>query len=285
MKKFLSLVLMLNFLSMPVMAFQLDTSVNDEIRKTYNPDKLDEDMGLPALPKIPSSEFKNQESEVKTNKVQYKTHEVATYEKEPTKHVVKSEASSALLKKGTRIKLKLMNNISDRSPKGTRVNFVSIYPVTTTYFSIPAGTIFKGEILNSHGPQLSANGGLIVVNVNTVILNDEVQPISSRVTNANYKHIYKNNIKGKRKYIASVFDSTKPGFRFFGRTCGWARYLAENGWAIILSPVPIFAGVLVMGGNIVISPVLGLFYKGKPIYFDKGAVFDIKLMQDVYLYN
>lgn len=285
MKKIIGWIIILNLLCMPVMAFQLDTSVNDEIRKNYNPDKLQEDSELPALPKIPKTEFKAQEPKSNVPTKNFKTHEITSYEKETQKHTIKSEMSYAVLKKGTRVKLKLMDNLSDRTHKGTRVNFISLYPITTTYFSIPTGTVFKGEILNSHEPQLSANGGLIIVNVNTIILNDEVQPINARVVKANYKHIFKNNIKGQRRYIASVLDSTKPGFRVFSRMCGWARYLTESGWTLILFPIPLAAGIIVLGGNIMLSPALGLVYKGKPIYFDKGAVFEIKLMQDVYLYN
>lgn len=49
-EKFISLTIALLTLSVPVMALELDTSVDDEIRRNYNPSKLEQT--LPALPKV-----------------------------------------------------------------------------------------------------------------------------------------------------------------------------------------------------------------------------------------
>lgn len=265
--------LVINLLCLPAFTLTLDTSAN--ARKNYTPSKFETDEALPSMPKITDPVF------------------TSTYVK-PQHHIsVTSEADTVLstqksyisIKKGTKIKLKLLNNISDKTNKGTRINFVSIFPVTTSYYTIPAGTIFKGSIIDSHPPQFSANGGLIVIVIDTVILNDSVQPIGAYVSKANGKMIFKNNIKGKRMYIASVFDSTGHGYRFFKRMCGVTRDFAQHGYSIILSPFSLILGVVVWGANIMISPALAMAYKGKNIYIDKGAIFEIKLLHDSYIYN
>lgn len=265
--------LIINLMSLPVFALTLDNSAN--ARKNYNPTKFETDEVLPAMPKITDPVFTS-------NYVKATQHASVQNESDT---ILSTQKSYISLKKGTKIKLKLLNNISDKTNKGTRINFVSIFPVTTRYYTIPAGTIFKGSIIDSHTPQYSANGGLIVIVIDTVILNDAVQPIDAYVTKANEKLIFKNNIKGKRMYVASVFDSTGPGYRFFRRMCGATRDLAQHGYSIILSPFTLILGVIAWGANIGMSPALAMAYKGKSIYIDKGAVFEIKLMHDSFIYN
>lgn len=272
MKKILSLILIFNFLCLPVFAINFDTSIDDEIRKNYNPSKLEEDVNLPALPKNLDDNVKIQ----KVNSYQY----VQSYT-----GFSKAEQSYVLLKKGKKIRLKLLTGVSDRSPKGTKLTFISTYPVSTTYYTIPTGTVFKGYVLKSHGPQFTGNGGLIFININSMILNDEVQPISASVTEANSKMIFLNNIKGKRKYISSVFDSTKPGYRFLKKMLGVTSRLASDGSSAILMPFSLAFGILGYGSNVLISPALALFYKGNSIYIREGSEIEIKLLQDVFIYN
>src|SRR5574344_522413 len=73
----------------------------------------------------------------------------------------KNNISSAYkLPKGKKFTVRLMQHITDRTPKGSRITFVSLYPESATYVTIPAGTTFRGTIADSHNPQLSGNGGL-----------------------------------------------------------------------------------------------------------------------------
>lgn len=257
----------------PVFALQLDTSIDDEIRKNYNPSKLEEDVGLPALPK---SLDENNAQTIRVNLPQYS---------QQYTNFTKAEQNYIFLRKGTRIRLKLLNGVSDRSPKGTKLTFVSTYPVSTTYFTIPRGTMFKGYVLRAHGPQLSGNGGSIVININAMVLNGEVQPINTSVTEANSKMIFINNIKGKRKYIESVFKSMKPGYHFLKKMIGLTGRLANDGSSIILTPFSLAAGAIGLGGNILISPALALLYNGNSVYIKEGSEIEVKLLQNVFIYN
>ncbi len=291
--------LVLTFLSMPVFAMDslLDLSVDDEIRRNYNPNKLEEDIGLPSLPKVlnekeyvapavnknptvptrPATPVKYSEKAQQPKKATVKT----SYTKPAQKP--SGLAGTAVMQKGTVIRVKLMNDVSDRTRRGSKLSFVSRYPVTTTYYTIPSGTTFTGEVVASHRPQLTGNGGLIVIRVNGVIIDDKLHPINAKVTKANYKFIFFNNIKGKRRYVASMFNSMKPGFRFFRKMSAISFDLARDGSSILVSPFSLAIGALGAAGNVMISPAIALFYKGNSIYLRNGSDLEIKLVEDMFV--
>ncbi|MDD3435893.1 MAG: hypothetical protein PHC64_01945 [Candidatus Gastranaerophilales bacterium] len=281
MKKFLISFLIVNFLVMPVLALEFDTSLDDKARRNYTPDKIEDNMALPALPKILDL---TDEPVLKNTKPVSNKNSVKSIGIEKN-FSLKPEQNYAVLRKGTKVRLKLLNNISDLTQKGTKITFVSTYPVTTTYFTIPMGTIFKGEIMNSHGPQFSGNGGLIVVKITSMVLNGEIQPVNASVVKADSKMIFLNNIKGKRKYLTSMVKSTKPGLQFFRKMLKVTGNLVNDGSSIILTPFSLAVGVLAAGGNIIVSPALAMFYKGSPIFINSGSEFEVKLLQDTFIYK
>lgn len=300
--------LIFTFTSMPVCALEFDPSLDDEIRKNYNPNKIEEDMQLPALPRVlkePASdpieptvkpkpnitpisrasvEFQKApqiQAKVQTqNQVQ---EQVKTHQNQQTAKL--STESYTTLKLGTKIRVKLLTNISDRTKRGTRISLMSTYPVSTTYFTIPTGTVFKGEIISTHKPQWTANGGLIKMKIDTVIISGQAQSIDACVTKANHKFIFLNNIKGKRRYLASMFKSTKPGFHFCGKMLRVSGYLASDGSSIFVAPFSLLLGLLTAAGNVVISPALAVFYKGGSIALNEGTDIQIRLRQDMYIYK
>ena len=281
-KRYYFLLFAFYLLSMPVLALGFDTSLDDEVRKNYNPSKIEADMALPALPKILNEKTPQNINEIKTQTPDLKLIPKPQIQQ---KSIKLSAESYATLKQGTTIKVRLQNNISDKSKKGTKVSFISKYPVSTTYFTIPMGTVFKGEIINSHKPQFSGNGGLIVINIDSAILNGEVQPINAYVTKANSKKIFFNNIKGKRKYTSSMLHSIKPGYHFFQKMLKVSAYLANDGSSIIIAPFSLAAGFITLTGNVFASPVIAIFYKGGSISINEGSDFEIKLLQNVFIYN
>jgi hypothetical protein len=267
---FLSFILIFNFLCLPVLAQNFDVSIDDEIRRNYNPEKIDKDLALPDLPLIHEE-----------NNSKPKQFFQAKAQKQNNSEL-KQEAY-AVIKKGTKFKVKLLTNISDKTPIGNKVSFISQYPVTTTYYTIPAGTIFQGEVIQSHEPQLSANGGLIVLNINALIVNNKIHPINAYVAKAKSKHIFFNKIKGKRKYVSSMFNSMKPGANILTKMLEKTNNLIQKSPKILLSPLPLTLGLVCMTGNILISPAIALFYKGNFISIPQGSILEIKLSQDVFI--
>lgn len=270
-KNYLILIAIINILGMPVLAVELDTSIDDSIRKNYNPDKIEQDMTLPPLPDI----FKHETPAPQVKNIQIQAQNIPN----------KTRITYAVLKKGTKISLKLLNNISDRTKSGTKISFVSTYPVSTTFFTIPMGTRFTGKIINSHGPQFTGNGGLIAMEIDSMIINEETQQLNAHVTKVNDKHIFFNNIKGQRKYAKSMLASIKPGRHFMSKMLRITGNLAIDGSSIVLTPFSLAAGVMGLGGNIMISPALALFYKGGPVRVNSGSEIEVKLSQDMYIYN
>ena len=290
------LLLFTFYFLMPVCALTLDTSVDDEIRRNYNPSKLEEDVGLPALPKIiqeektpikPGATVKKAPTQKAQAQKPIETPALNSVAMPPISTTTISKSASknyAVLKKGTKIRLKLIGNVSDATKKGSQLSFVSEYPVTTTCFTIPMGTTFKGKLIDAHKPQFGGNGGLIKLNITSVTLDNGTQPINAYVTKANNKHIFFNNIKGKRKYLKSMYSSTKPGRHFFNKMMGLTVRLAGDGSSIVITPFSLASGVIAVGGNALASPVLALFYKGSSISSNSGSEFDVKLIQDVFVY-
>lgn len=285
---------------MPVFAVNFDTSIDEDIRRQYNPSKIEQDSVLPALPKILNEQFdeadppKTPAPKAQTRpQVQPINQYNATIKEQRTTNIpyqyqdtpTTSKENFAVLKTGTRIRLKSLASISDHTLKGTQISFVSKYPVSTTYFTIPKGTTFYGEMIDSHKPQLTGNGGLMVVKVTAMDINGQLNPIDAYITKAHYKYIFRNNIKGERKYFKSMIQSSKSGRYYFRRMLKVSVNLLDERSSAILSPFPFALGAAVAGVNIFVSPVLAVFYKGGNIYIPSGSDFEIKIDQDCYIYN
>lgn len=276
---------------MPVFALELDTSVDDEIRRNYNPSKLEEDMALPALPKILKEDKQSVQpvykpiSQTASKPVYTNVKPISQIQYKNSLQSIKEPSHAVLLKQGTKFRLKLATSISDRCRRGSKISFISRYPVTTTYMTIPIGTTFTGEIIEAHKPQLAGNGGLIVMKVNSMILGDGSHPIEAEVTEINSKKVFFNTVKGKRKYVKNMLKSTKPGFYFFRKMLMATANLAQDGTTIMITPFSLLLGFSAVAGNIAASPVLALFYKGDSLYIKEGSDIEIQLTQDVYIYN
>lgn len=197
----------------------------------------------------------------------------------------KNNLKTYVVPKGKKFKVRLQQTISDKTPEGTRISFVSTYPETSTYVTVPAGTVFKGRISDSHPPYITGNGGLIVIKVDQIIYKGRAYDIDAKVSIANGKHIFFNNIKGKRMYFQSIPKALKPGTKFFKKmwrvTCNLAKN--ESGVEIILTPFSLLTGTVVYALNLVTSPVLAIFYKGKSITIPSGSPFTIQLREDAVL--
>lgn len=279
-------------LSAPVFALELDTSVDDEIRRTYDPSKLEQ--SLPALPKTTPSQNQTQTKTVtstpKSNSsLPPKALPVETppspqlgVKKLPNDY--KYDKSTAIrIKKGTKFRVRSNSVISDYLREGSVVSFTSLEPVTQRYITIPQGTKFTAVVQDSHMPQYSGNGGLVVLLVNGITINGQTRRIQGKITKANYKKIFLNNIKGKRSYLSGIAKQVDKGENFYKKTRRTSSKLADNPVGVIISPIPTIAGMLVYAVNFVGSPVFAIWSKGGRISIPAGSEFEIKLLEDAYL--
>ncbi len=297
-KKTLSLMLALSMFSMSALALELDTSVDEEIRKHYNPSQIEKDL-LPPLPKTEVTTPKTTSTPTSSQNSQTplppknlpaieQTNKKAPRRIENLPGQEKSKFSregitAIKIKKGTKFKVKSLTAISDSTPVNSTMSFKTQESITQRYVTIPAGTIFKATIEDSHPPQMTGNGGLIVINVDRLVFRGTTRKVEAKITKANGKKIFVNNIKGKHQYWKGVANSTKPGAKFYKKSMRGTVKLAQNPWTLILTPFTAVAGVLVYGVNIVGSPVFAIFAKGGRISIPAGTDFEIKLLEDVYL--
>lgn len=277
---------------LPALAvLDIDASVDYEIRRKYNPNKIENDL-LPSLPNKLKNDKPLQSSEDFTKPYEKPVTKTTTVQ-QPTKQQVitqqppkyKSYGQTLALKRGTSFTIRNTSSISDRMTEGTKVYFKLPKPIKTKYFTLPENTRFVGVISDSHSPQLTGNGGLVVIRIEKVIINGRTQEVSGKVTKANYKRIYFNNIKGKRKYWSNLAKSIVPGKRFNDKMWKSTKKLASEGVTFIFSPFTLASGLIVFGANIVASPVIAIFSKGGSISIPADTAFRIKLTEDVTIYN
>ena len=273
-------------LSVPVFALELDTSVDDEIRRTYDPSKLEQT--LPDLPKTsPTQASKTPKSNPSTPP---KTTPVVPDAKpqigvKKFDNEYKYDKSTAIrIKKGTKFRVKSNSVISDYLREGAKVSFSSIKPVTQRYITIPVGTKFTAVVEDSHQPQMSGNGGLVVLIVDSITVNGQTRSVHGKITKANMKKIFFNNMKGKRSYWKGVANQVDKGENFYKKTRRTSSKLADNPVGILISPIPVLTGMVVYAVNFAGSPLFALWSKGGRISIPAGSEFEIKLLEDVYLY-
>ena len=285
--KLLIIFIALSLTLMPCLALELDTSVDEEIRKNYNPSKLELES-LPPLPEVkPDTPAQPKPPleliEIPETKPIGNLPPLKPADKKPV--ISKIDKSTAIrIKKGTKFTVKSQQSVSDASRAGARLSFVSQRAVTQRYITIPQGTVFKGEVYNSHLPQLSGNGGLIVIGVDSMVVKGSTVGIKAKITKANHKKIFFNNIKGKRMYWKGTANSLKPGTKFYKKMMRTTSKLADGTFTVILTPFTVVAGVAVYAVNFVGSPLFGLFSKGGRISIPAGSEFEIKLLEDAYIY-
>lgn len=270
-------------------AIDIDATVDYEIRRKYNPNKIEEDL-LPPLPDKLKNDVKLTPSDnfgqANKNTTQPKTSastKPTTSLKEAK--VQKTNNQSITLKSGTKFTIRNTSTISDKMSIGAKVYFKLPKPIKTKYFYLPENTRFVGVITDVHSPQLTGNGGLIVIRIEKVVINGRTQEIAGKITKANYKKIFFNNIKGKRKYLTNTAKSIAPGKRFNDKMWKATKKLANEGVTFIFSPITLVSGLLVFGVNIIASPVIAIFSKGNSISIPADSAFQIKLTEDVTIYN
>ncbi len=267
MKRVLYTFIVLLLTAISVIAIDLDTTVDDEIRKNYNSDQL-VDEALPELPKF----LQQEQAKVKPDSTE----------------VIKQKLTPAVyrgkIKKGTRIPVVNDNKISDWLKKGSKVTFHTKSQIYAKGITIPAGTKFYAEIEDSHQPQITCNGGLVVLKVHSIVLNNSVTRIDGYITRADDKKIFLNNIKGRRTYWKTIWNKTGFGRRLFDRMLTLSVKLGKDGATLILTPFPFCYGTIVLGLNTLSSPLFAIFSKGGHVSIPAGTDFVIKLRDDVNFY-
>lgn len=278
---FIAALLLLNQV---VFAFDLDESIDDEIRRNYNPSALENN--LPALPKVaPAASTKpttTTQAPPKTLPVTQPSKPQLGIKKLPNDY--KYDKSTAIrIPKGTKFKVRSSAYLSDATRVGSRFTFTTLQPVTKRYVTIPVGTTFNAVVTNSHPPQAAGNGGLLEIAVDGMNFRGRNYYTSGKITKANRKKIFVNNIKGKHQYWKGVGKQISKGQQFYKKTRRVSNNLTDNPITLIVAPVPTLVGLGVYAVNFVGSPLFSIGSKGGRLSIPAGAEFEIKLLDDIYL--
>jgi len=272
------LIISIFLLCIPAQAFELDTSVDDEIRKNYNPSAIEK--SLPSLPKTTPSQNQtnSQQSTVKNlPKIE------STVTKIPLNYIPVDKSLAIRIKKGTKISAKSGAYLSDNTREGAQIKFITTKPIYQRYITIPVGTTFYAVVTDSHNPQISGNGGLLEIQITGISYKGNLYRANGKITKANYKKVFFNNIKGKHQYWKGVSRQVDKGDRFYKKTKRASNKLANNPIGMFISPLPVIVGTGVYAVNLVASPISSIGSKGGKISIPAGSEFEFKLLDDIYL--
>ncbi len=286
MRKFFGLIAFLSMMSVCCFAFDLDDSIDDEIRRNYNPSALEQ--SLPAPPKVsptktpPASQTSTTQAPPKSLPVTQPSKPQIGVKKLPNDY--KYDKSTAIrIPKGTKFKVRSSSYLSDTTRAGARFSFTTLQPVTKRYVTIPSGTVFNAVVTNSHPPQATGNGGLLEIAVDGINFRGRNYYAQGKITKANRKKVFVNNIKGKRQYWKGVANQIDKGQSFYKKTRRVSAKLTDNPITLIVAPVPTIVGMGVYAVNLVGSPLFSIGSKGGRLTIPAGAEFEIKLLDDIYL--
>ncbi len=258
-------------------AFDLDMTVDDDIRKNYNSSKLVKDTNtveLETLPDLPDK-LKNSSADKTFIKADTQTKYI------PPKNLI--TGGKIKISRGTSFNVVSVAQISDWQTKGAQVKFKTKNVLTAKHYTIPASTVFTGEIIESHQPQLTCNGGLVVIRVRSMNYKGQNVPLNAYVTRANEKKVFLNDIKGRRTYLATMWKKGNWGRAIFNKMLTLTINLGGDGSTLLLSPFPFAYGVICVGLNTLTSPITAFFNKGGHVNIPAGSPFRIRLIDDTYI--
>lgn len=267
------------------LALELDMSVDEEIRKKYDSSKL-ENTVLPPLPKIDNSQNKTTPiNNTTTQQITSIPKVTPTYTTEVRPQITPADKKAAIkIFRWTTFETKSNQKINNWLSVGSSVSFTTTAPVYKKNITIPTGTIFKGTITDVHKPQATGNGGLVVIKITSMTFNEKTYQVNAKITKANAKNIYLNNIKGQRQYWANAGKQVDKGEAFYQRARKTSTKLANNPIGIIISPIPTIVGVAGYTVNTAISPITSIFAKGGNVSIPTGSSFEIRLNESAYIY-
>ena len=275
MYRFLGILFILLSFSLCGYCYDLDVSVNSDIEQKYDSNKLKNEMGVSSAPVKKSTK-----KAPKSTPVFDASTPTVSSSKSGVSNTVKSGPK---IPSGTKFAVKSMTSVSGWSGVNSQLSFTSTAPVSKNGVTIPSGTVFKGVVSDSHAGQITGNGGLIEINLISMVYNGKNIQIEGVITKANSKNVFLNNIKGKRQYIANVGNQLKKGVNIYNKVQSISSVIPNNPLNKVLSPVTAVVGAAGTLTNTVISPVVAVFKKGQNISLPAGTVFEIKLTKDVYL--
>jgi len=254
----------------------IDFSIDTELKQKYDLKAVEED--LPPLPSVYYDEKKSG-SKVKNN-----IEEITVPKKTLQSSVTTITTPTAKIDSGKKFKAKNLTTVSSSTPEGAKITFETVCEQQFGKVVIPAKTRLRAVVTDSHPPQFTGNGGLVVLNINEMVYNGQSFPISAKITSVDGKNIFFNNIKGKHTYKKGMAKAIKPAGHFMSKMWKTTCRLSQNMPEALLTPVTLLTGAVVYAGGVGVSPLVAFFSKGGPLNIPANTHFTIKLTDDAYMY-
>ena len=208
-------------LSTPVLALELDLSVDEEIRKNYNPSKLENET-LPPLPRVNSTNTGGTTGGTTTTTLpktlptgaQTTQGQSSGFQKYPVKTGEYKKKTGIKVRSGQKFTVRSNQAVSSGTRVGARISFSLKYdtPLKRSGYVIPAGTVFHGEIVDSHNPQFTGNGGLLAMMVDSITYNGSTTGIEAKITKAEVRWKSEgvvNNQDGSKIMLPPTYNKKK----------------------------------------------------------------------------
>lgn len=200
-----------------------------------------------------------------------------------TKNSTKTQVQTyrtAVIPKGTQVRLTNSSKIDDYLIRGRLLTFVSTQDITTSYIKLPKGTKFTAKVEDSHRPQMGCNGGLAGLKIVSVQAYGYNQSINAGIIKLKTDDIYFSNLKGEHTYKKSVCKKAKWGQKKFTQWSKTAHNLANKGAGVVIAPFPYIGGCILAAASTVSSPATALLEKGGSLSIPANTAFTIKFYDD-----
>ena len=279
MKKIFIILSLIFFTIYPAFSYELDTSVDAEIKQKYNSTKLSDEM----LPQLPSN-LKNSATSP-SGQSNTGTPTVTTTPAFNAKQAISSliPRSGKRIPRWTKFELKSDGKATSWFGLNTSISFRSTNEVRKGTVIIPAGTKFNGNVVKSHSSQITGNGGLLEIKITSLIYEGKTIPINAVITKVDGENIFFNRIKGARQYLVGVKNKIKSATNTYKKGRAASAKLSSNPIGTLISPLPTIGGFVAGAVGTVASPITGLIQKGKDVNIPAGTLYEIRFVEDAYI--
>lgn len=187
----------------------------------------------------------------------------------------------AIFKKGARLKVRSLDEVTSKDKIYKKVEFVTVEPVVTTYSTIPIGTLVSAEIQEIKEPKKMGGGAMVSLKAEKLFFDDEIRSIEGVVTKTEDKKVRFNRIKGDRTYLKEMVAYSQAGKENYQKSLEKSKKYAKSPKTFLISPFPVIGGAFGALGRYAAAPFYSLKKKGEEVEIAEGSYYELKLTSDL----
>ena len=188
---------------------------------------------------------------------------------------------AAVFKKGARLKVRSLDEVTSKDKIYKKVEFVTVEPVVTTYSTIPIGTLVSAEIQDIKEPKKMGGGAVVSLKAEKLFFDDEIRTIEGVVTKTEDKKIRFNRIKGDRTYLKEMIAYFETGKQNYKKSLEKSKKYSKSPKTFLISPFPVIGGAFGALGHYAAAPFYSIKKKGEEVELAEGSYYELKLTSDL----